>query len=163
MTMADRIAVMDKGRIMQVATPVEVYEAPSSRFVADFIGNVNMFEGRVESLGEGRVSIATNDGIAINADCTGNPAKGSTVWFAIRPEKIHVGRQKPDAGLNAAEGVVWDVGYLGDMTIFNVKLKDGKVVKTAQLNATRTSDEPLSYDDPVWISFAPDTGMVLTS
>jgi putrescine transport system ATP-binding protein len=163
MTMADRIAVMDKGRIMQVATPVEVYEAPSSRFVADFIGNVNMFEGRVESFGEGRVSIATNDGIAINADCTGNPAKGSTVWFAIRPEKIHVGRQKPDAGMNAAEGVVWDVGYLGDMTIFNVKLKDGKVVKTAQLNATRTSDEPLSYDDPVWISFAPDTGMVLTS
>lgn len=70
---------------------------------------------------------------------------------------------KPDAGMNAAEGVVWDVGYLGDMTIFNVKLKDGKVVKTAQLNATRTSDEPLSYDDPVWISFAPDSGMVLTS
>lgn len=77
MTMADRIAVMDKGHIMRVATPVEVYEAPSSRFVADFIGNVNMFEGRVESLGEGRVSIATNDGIAINSDCTGNPAKGS--------------------------------------------------------------------------------------
>lgn len=78
-------------------------------------------------------------------------------------EKIHVTRARPEAGLNAAQGVIWDVGYLGDMTIFNVKLTQGKVVKTAQLNATRTSEEPLSYDDPVWISFAPDSGIVLAA
>ena len=162
MTMADRIAVMDKGHIMQVATPAEVYEAPASRFVADFIGNVNMFEGTVSGGGDGQVSIAAKDGVDIVSQCTSKPEKGAQVWFAIRPEKIHITRDKPAKAANAAEGVVWDIGYLGDMTVFNVKLPAGKVVKTAMLNATRTSEEPLSYDDKVWISFAPESGVVLT-
>ena len=163
MTMADRIAVMDKGHIMQVATPAEVYEAPASRFVADFIGNVNMFEGTVTGAKPGEVTIATKDGVDVTSQCTGKPEKGAPVWFAIRPEKIHITRGKPTTGVNAAEGVVWDIGYLGDMTIFNVKLPGGKVVKTATMNATRTAEEPLSYDDKVWIAFAPESGIVLTS
>lgn len=162
MTMADRIAVMDKGHIMQVATPAEVYEAPASRFVADFIGNVNMFEGEVaESVGPA-VTLNAGETLRIVGQAVEPPQRGSRAWFAVRPEKIHVGRERPPEGMNAAEGVVWDIGYLGDMTVINVKLGDGKVIKTAMLNATRGSEEPLTYDDKVWISFAPESGMVLT-
>ncbi len=160
MTMADRIAVMDKGHIMQVATPAEVYEAPSSRFVADFIGNVNIFEGRFGTK-DGKALVETADGAPILADCNDPPAPGSTVWYAIRPEKIRVSAQRPERAANALEGIVWDIGYLGDMTHINVRLDSGKVVKTATLNASRTTEEPLTYDDRVWVHFPTDAGIVL--
>jgi putrescine transport system ATP-binding protein len=162
MTMADRIAIIDKGKIMQVATPADVYEAPNSRFVADFIGNVSTFEGKVASSANGRLDIAANDGFAIRDDSTETYEKGSSVWFAIRPEKLKLSKKKPaDTGVNAMEGEVYDIAYLGDMTVFHVKLAGGKVIKISQMNASRAAEEPLGWDDKVWVSFAPDAGIVL--
>ena len=161
MTMADRIAVMDHGKIKQVATPPEVYEAPSSRFVADFIGNVNMFEGTVSACGDGKAEIAGVDGFPLQVSCHTDLSRDSTVWFAVRPEKLKVSRHKPE-GPNAAEGEVWDIGYLGDMTIFNVRLDSGKVVKASVLNARREVEDPIGYDERIWVSFAPDAGILLT-
>ncbi|MFU0503877.1 ABC transporter ATP-binding protein [Pseudaminobacter sp. NGMCC 1.201702] len=162
MTMADRIAILDKGEVMQVATPAEVYEAPSSRFVASFVGNVNMFEGTVAELDAGRARIAGN-GMTIHADNVGNATAGSPVAFAIRPEKIKVTSRKPEDGkANVVEGEIYDIAYLGDMTVYHVRLPDGQVVKASSLNASRVADNPLSWNDRAWISFLPDAGVVLT-
>lgn len=161
--MADRIAIIDRGEVMQVATPAEVYEAPSSRFVAGFVGNVNMFEGTVASRDAEGARIDSNNGLVIKTENAGAASAGSSVAFAIRPEKIRVSSRKPaDADANAAEGEVYDIAYLGDMTVFHVRLADGQVVKASSLNASRVSDDPLSWNDRAWISFSPDAGVVLT-
>ncbi len=163
MTMADRIAILDKGEVMQVATPTEVYEAPSSRFVANFVGNVNMFEGKLASRDAGSAKISGGNGLTIRTENAGDAAAGSDVVFAIRPEKIKVSSKKPaDAEANAAEGEIYDIAYLGDMTVYHVRLADGHVVKASSLNAARISDDPLSWNDRAWISFRPDAGVVLT-
>jgi putrescine transport system ATP-binding protein len=162
MTMADRIAIMDRGRIIQVATPPEIYEAPASRFIADFVGSVNLFEGKVTARDNGVASI-DSAGFAIRADNADAAADGSTVWFAVRPEKIKVTSKRPDAsGLNAAEGEIWDIAYVGDMTLFHVRLDDGRIVRTSLVNSQRASQDPLTWNDRAWVSFAPDAGVVLT-
>jgi len=163
MTMADRIAILDKGEVMQVATPAEVYEAPSSRFVAGFVGNVNMFEGTVTDLSGGAASIRSAAGLDITAHNAGAASAGNPVAFAIRPEKIKVSSRKPAAAdVNVAEGEIYDIAYLGDMTVYHVKLADGQVVKASSLNASRVTEDPLSWNDRAWISFSPDAGVVLT-
>lgn len=163
MTMADRIAIMDKGQVMQVATPAEVYEAPSSRFVADFVGNVNMLEGTVAERSDNAATITGASGARIRVENAGEAIEGSTVAFAIRPEKIKVSSKPPANGAtNVMEGEIWDLAYLGDMTVYHVKLSDGQVVKASALNSARTMDDPLSWHDRAWISFAPDAGVVLT-
>ncbi|WP_421928900.1 ABC transporter ATP-binding protein [Neoaquamicrobium sediminum] len=163
MTMADRIAIMDKGQVMQVATPAEVYEAPSSRFVADFVGNVNMLEGTVAERSDNAATITGASGARIRVENAGEATEGSSVAFAIRPEKIRVSSKPPAEGAtNVMEGEIWDLAYLGDMTVYHVKLSDGQVVKASALNSARTMDDPLSWHDRAWISFAPDAGVVLT-
>jgi len=163
MTMADRIAVMDKGKVMQVATPAEIYEAPASRFIADFIGDVNMFEGKVTSGVNGSATIDSGNGLVIRTESGGDIGNANTVWFAVRPEKIKVSSKKPeDTSLNAAEGEVWDIAYLGDMTLYHVRLDDGRIVRTSLVNSQRTAEDPLSWNDRAWISFRPDAGVVLT-
>ena len=162
MTMADRIAIMDKGQVMQVATPPEIYEAPASRFVADFVGSVNLFEGKVAGSDAGRVKIATAGGFEISAEEPASPTTGETVWYAVRPEKIRISSKRPDAAVNAVEGEVWDIGYLGDMTVYNVKLADGQIVRSSQLNALRTTEDPLTWNDRAWLTFPADAGVVLT-
>lgn len=160
--MADRIAIMDKGKVMQVATPAEIYEAPSSRFVADFVGSVNMLEGTVTSRNGNSVVIKGNSGAQISVENAGDAAPGADVAFAIRPEKIRVTSKRPETAANAMEGEVWDIAYLGDMTVYHIKLGDGQVVKASALNSARVSEDPLTWSDRAWISFAPDAGVVLT-
>ncbi len=162
MTMADRIAVMAHGKVIQVATPPEIYEAPNSRFVADFIGDVNIFDGTVSSVDGGFVRIETESGLSIKVASPETPAVGAKAGFAVRPEKIRVGSSQPAcAPLNAAQGVIWDIGYLGDMTVFHVKLRDGRVVKASSLNAVRSVEDPIGYDQEVWIWFDENAGVVL--
>lgn len=162
MTMADRIAVMSHGKVIQVATPAEIYEAPNSRFVADFIGDVNILDGKVSASGNGRIELASNDGFTIRTAAAEAPAAGNAAGFAIRPEKLKVSRAAPaDASVNAAQGEIWDIGYLGDMTVFYVKLDSGKVVKASMLNAQREVENPISYDEKVWVSFGETAGVVL--
>ena len=162
MTMADRIAILDKGQVMQVATPAEIYEAPSSRFVANFVGNVNMFEGTVAARDAGSARITGASGAEIVVENAGDAAAGNSVVFAVRPEKIKVSSRRPDGAANAMEGEVYDLAYLGDMTVYHVRLSDGQVVKASALNSSRSSDDPLTWNDRAWISFRPDAGVVLT-
>jgi putrescine transport system ATP-binding protein len=162
MTMADRIAIMDKGEVMQVATPAEVYEAPTSRFVANFVGNVNMFEGKVAERMARNARITGATGAQILVENAGDAVAGADIVFAIRPEKIRVSSKKPGDDVNALEGQVYDIAYLGDMTVYHVRLDDGQVVRASAMNATRTADDPLTWDDRAWVSFRPDAGVVLT-
>ncbi|MBB3389127.1 putrescine transport system ATP-binding protein [Rhizobium sp. BK275] len=162
MTMADRIAVMSHGKVVQVATPAEIYEAPNSRFVADFIGDVNIFDGKVAAAENGAIEIAVESGFTIRIAGNESRAVGSTVGFAIRPEKIRVTRAAPaNASVNAAKGEIWDIAYLGDMTVFHIKLPSGKFVRASSLNAQRSVDDPFTYDQEVWVSFDEDAGVLL--
>jgi putrescine transport system ATP-binding protein len=163
MTMADRIAILNKGEVMQVATPAEVYEAPGSRFVAGFVGNVNMFEGRIAGRTAAGAEIAGPNGLTIATSDAGGAEAGTAVAFAIRPEKIKVSSRKPaDILANAMEGEIFDIAYLGDMTVYHVRLDHGQVVKASSLNASRITEDPLTWNDRAWISFPPDAGVVLT-
>ncbi len=162
MTMADRIAILDKGQVMQVATPAEIYEAPASRFVASFVGNVNMFEGTVAAREANKARIAGASGGEIFVENAGDAAAGNAVAFAVRPEKIKVSSKRPEGSANAMEGEVFDLAYLGDMTVYHVRLPDGQVVKASALNSSRLTDDPLTWNDRAWISFQPDAGVVLT-
>ena len=162
MTMADRIAIMDKGKVMQVATPPEIYEAPVSRFVADFVGSVNLLEGTVSERGEGSARIRGANGAEILVENAGEATAGANVAFAIRPEKIRVSARRPADMVNVMEGEIFDIAYLGDVTVYRVRLDDGRFVKASTMNSARLTDEPLTWHDRAWISFSPDAGVVLT-
>ncbi|WP_421853904.1 ABC transporter ATP-binding protein [Oricola sp.] len=161
MTMSDRIAVMDRGVIVQTGTPAEIYEAPNTRYVADFIGSINLLEGKVAGCGDGHVTLDGADGQIVGGLREAAPAQGATCWFAIRPEKMQVGRTRPEDAVNALEGEVWDIAYLGDMTIFNVRLDSGKVIQAAVLNRSRLVEDPIGYEERIWLSFPADAGIVL--
>ena len=167
MTVSDRIAVMDKGVIMQVATPAEIYEAPNSRYVADFIGDINIIEGTIAStdsaLGSpGQVRIES-DGIRLVAEQECPAVAGDKVAFAVRPEKVRISPDQPaDTSVNAVHGEVWDIGYLGDFSVFIVKLDDGRVMRAAQANVSRLVDRPITFGDMVWLTWPGDAGLVLT-
>ena len=164
MTVADRIAVMDKGKIIQVATPSEIYEQPNSRYVASFIGDVNMFEGKTVPTANGITRIECGAlGMAIESEGSHKPAAGEAAWFAVRPEKVRLTTEAPaDAGgVNAVPGEVWDIAYLGDMSIFHVKLANGQVMTATRANVSRIVDRPIGWDDKVWLSWDRNAGVVL--
>ncbi|MBD8652729.1 ABC transporter ATP-binding protein [Rhizobium sp. CFBP 13726] len=167
MTVSDRIAVMDKGIIMQVATPAEIYEAPNSRYVADFIGDINILEGTVtqtdSALGAPGLVRIDSDGLSVAAEQECQAVKGDHVAYAVRPEKVRISQEQPaDTSLNAAYGEVWDIGYLGDFSVFLVKMEDGRIVRAAQANVSRLVDRPITFGDMVWLSWSRDAGLVLT-
>ncbi len=165
MTLADRIAVMDHGKIIQIGTPAEIYEQPNSKYVADFIGNINLIEGKVQSAAGGAIrmeSTGTGATIAVEQQEAATTA-GSTAWFAIRPEKLSVSLDQPsDASVNAMSGEVIDIGYLGDISVYHVRLPTGTMVKATLTNRTRMVERPITWSDKVWLSWAPDSGIVLT-
>lgn len=160
MTMADRIAVMDQGHICQIGTPPEIYEAPSSRFVADFVGSVNIFEGKVAKKTGERVTLETPSGAVIEADNGGEAEPGSTAWYAVRPEKLVISAEPLD-GPNVFSGEVWEIAYIGDMTLFHLKLDDGSILRVSMVNRARSSPLQLTWHERAWASFAPDAGLVL--
>lgn len=162
MTMADRIAILDKGEVMQVATPAEIYEAPKTHFVANFVGNINMFEGTLTSRDGDGALIQGANGLAIRTENPGDAQPGAKVSYAVRPEKIKVSSRRPaEAAVNATEGEIFDIAYLGDMTVYHVKLGDGQIVTASALNSARVVEDPLTWSDRAWISFRPDSGVVL--
>jgi putrescine transport system ATP-binding protein len=161
MTVADRIGVMDQGRLVQVATPPEIYERPNSRWVADFIGDVNLIEGRLVEAGESASTIMSAHAGKLRAAATDARA-GDTVWVAVRPEKVRISHEAPAAAaVNCVAGQVWDIGYLGDLSIYKVRLDNGFVMKAAAANLTRLIERPFGWHERVWLSWAPDAGVVL--
>jgi putrescine transport system ATP-binding protein len=159
MVVADRIAVMRDGEIVQVGRPAEVYEAPADRYVAGFIGDVNLFEGRVTACEGPLLRLQAEDG---QFDAEGTAAVGDQVWLAVRPEKIAVHSEPPPDARNRLAGVIHDYGYLGDWTTYLVEIAPGRLIRAARANATRAVERPLGCGDRVWLTFAPSSAVVLT-
>jgi putrescine transport system ATP-binding protein len=163
MAMAHRIGVMDRGRLVQVATPAELYEQPNSRWVAEFVGDVNLIEGRVAATDGTGTRIESAAAGPLHSAQAVQAAPGSTVWVAIRPEKVRISHQPCDpAAGNRVAGQIWDIGYLGDLSIYKVRLDSGAVIKVSVANMTRSADRPFSWDDRVWLSWPADAAFVLT-
>lgn len=162
MTVADRIGVMDRGRLVQVATPPEIYEAPNSRWVADFIGEVNLIEGKVAEDNASASVIESASMGRLRATSLGEAKQGDAVWLALRPEKVRLWRERPAGAENCVAGQVSDIAYLGDLSIYKVRLDSGFVMKASAANMAYLIERPITWDDRVWLTFAPDAGVVLT-
>ena len=164
MTVADRIAVMDRGRLMQVGPPAEIYEQPDSRWVADFIGSVNLLEGRVGEAGD-TIEGTPFGRIRVGAKVAAEPH--ATVWVAVRPEKIRLARceagaeQRADTE-NSAVATVVDVGYLGDLSLFKLRTESGVPLQAAIANTGPLTARGIGWNEKVWLSFAPEATIVLT-
>ncbi|WP_064749399.1 ABC transporter ATP-binding protein [Lysobacter antibioticus] len=166
MTMSSRIAVMDAGRIVQVSTPAVLYEYPSTRFVAEFIGGINLLEGRV--LGHD----AAGGTLRIQCDAVGGELlarhpdplpEGTAVGIAVRPEKIDVHDTRPAGFDNAVVGKVRDIAYLGDVSIYHVQTESGAVLRVQETHVARSSEPHYDWDDTLWLSWDAASAVVLTS
>jgi putrescine transport system ATP-binding protein len=162
MTVAHRMAVMDRGRIVQVGTPAQIYEQPNSRYVASFVGDVNLVEGRLVATGAGGSLIDSAAGVKLATSQSVDAATGETVWVALRPEKLRVATTPPAASQNCVAGRVAEIAYLGNLSIYKVRLDNGFVIKAQLPNLTRVVERPIGIDDRVWLSWTPDAGVVLT-
>jgi putrescine transport system ATP-binding protein len=164
MTMAHRVAVMDAGRIRQVGTPDEIYEQPNSRFTAEFIGSVNLFEGRI---GEDEIDHVTilspqmDAPIYVGHGITGYD--GMSVSFAIRPEKVRIEKDEPAQRYNKVRGVIEEIAYFGSHSVYHVRLPGGAKVLCNFVNMKRWASENFTWNDVVWLSWSDNSGVVLTS
>ncbi|MGK7865951.1 ABC transporter ATP-binding protein [Falsiroseomonas sp. E2-1-a20] len=164
MTMATRLAVMDRGTLAQVGTPGEVYEFPNSRFTAEFLGTANILEGVVEGVDAEGVRIGSSE---LDFDILAEPAAskppGSRVFVALRPERMRIERAAPDAahGDNRLVGRVRDIGYYGDFFVYYVVLDGGKEIRVSQPNLRRRTERPVDWEDTVAITWDRQASMVL--
>lgn len=161
MTVADRIGVMNAGRLAQVGPPAEVYEQPNSRWVAGFIGDVNLIEGKVARTGAAgaEVEIAAGGHLLVSQPL--EAPVGGAVCIALRPEKVRLKRDEISKGDNGFPGRVADIGYLGGASIYQVRLDNGLAIKATVANRARTVEHPIAVGDRVWLGFPPDACMVL--
>lgn len=164
MTMAERIGIMDAGWIVQIGTPIDIYENPNSRMTAEFIGSVNMFEGEIIEEKAGYVIIQSHQvqqsiyiGHGIMA-----PLEDRKVWIAVRPEKTLVTREQPERNYNWSSGIVHDIAYLGAHSVYHIRLPSGMMVQSNMANVIRTADNP-TWGDEVYISWDDDSGVVLNN
>ena len=165
MSLATRIGVMNQGEIAMIGEPHDIYEFPNSRFVAGFIGSVNMVEGIVTEDEPDHVRIRSADlgadiYVGHGVDC----APDQILWWAVRPEKIALSREAPEPtnGANVVRGVVEEIGYLGDMTVYQVLLDTGKRMRVTQTNTLRGNPDSITWDERVFLSWDPTAGSVLT-
>jgi len=165
MTLATRIGVMNQGEIAMIGEPTDIYEYPNSKFVAGFIGSVNMVEGTVTEDEPDHVRIRSAElgcdvYVGHGVDC----APDQILWWAIRPEKMHVSRDKPEGqfGANVTTGIVEDIAYLGDMSLYQIVLDSGKRIRVSQTNSVRGNPDAITWDEKIYVSWAADAGSVLT-
>jgi putrescine transport system ATP-binding protein len=174
MTLSSRMGVMNHGQIVQVGTPTDIYEFPSTRFVADFIGSVNMFEGKLIEDEPDFVRIRCEDlGGIVYVNHGISSAPDATVWVAVRPEKINITRQAPvpaggahqpevRAGENVVRGTVKEIAYMGDMSIYLVKAESGKTIRVTIPNVARHAEDRITWDETVYLSWHAASPVVLT-
>jgi putrescine transport system ATP-binding protein len=161
MTMASRIAIMSEGRFLQVGAPGDIYETPATRFVADFIGNVNLMDGTLD--------VDDADHCVVGcADCTHYVGHGITgtegmdVTVALRPEKITLTAERPPGQHNQVQGVVKEMAYFGSFTVFHVRLASGALLKVSMANTQRHRDHDFTWGDTVWAHWTDSAQVVLT-
>ncbi len=166
---ADRMAVMDHGKLVQIGPPDVIYEAPANRHVAEFVGDINIFEGKIAAV-EGELVRAEVPHVGTVELDEEAPAltPGEPLVVGIRPEKIEIAHDEPGQGVNKVAGEIWDIGYLGDFTMIQVMLggqdeqgKGGQLVKVALANRTRRMARPFAWEDKVWLSWDVEAGVVL--
>ncbi|TVQ89560.1 MAG: polyamine ABC transporter ATP-binding protein [Chromatiaceae bacterium] len=162
MTMSSRIAVMEAGRILQIDTPTGIYEFPSNRFVAEFIGSVNLFEGRVMQRDGDLVTVETRLGRPIQMRCPLPLALGKPVTIAIRPEKIRLSAAYRDDAVNQIRGTVEDIAYLGDVSIYHVRISPDQVTRMTLANIQPQTEQELTWGQEVAMEWSPTSGVVLT-
>ena len=162
MTVASRVAVMDEGRLIQVSTPADLYEWPNSVYVADFIGDVNLIEGRATPSGGDQYQINWIDG---QPPLTGTSSTafsdGQACHLAIRPEKITISTDRPAGAVNLVQGKVLDIAYLGNLSTYHVELPSGTIIKAQTSNTRRISRRSFTWEDPVWLSWTATAGVML--
>ena len=165
MALATRIAVMERGQVLQVGTPSQIYEFPSTRFVADFVGTTNLFEGTVRACEPGLITVqCAETGCDLLVDDVGRCSVGQRVWVALRPEKIRLSKQPADAArVNQLRGTVWELGYLGNRSTYRIKTTTGKVVTVFSQNEQRTSEWSIDWSDEVFVSWGADAAVLLHS
>jgi putrescine transport system ATP-binding protein len=164
MTMATRIAIMDSGRILQIGTPDEIYEQPNTRFVAQFIGSVNLFEGAICEDEKDYATIASpalEHPIRIGHGLTG--FEGQQVAFSLRPEKVSVTKDEPEGASNKARGRIEDIAYFGSHSVYHVQLPSGMRVMANYVNTQRWASERFTWNDEVWLAWGENAGVVLAS
>jgi len=163
MALATRIAVMDRGKVVQVGTPSEIYEFPQSRFVADFVGTTNLFEGTVASCEPGLITVSCSEtGCNLVVDDVGRFTPGQKVWVALRPEKIRLSKH-PNAQerVNQLKGMVWELGYLGNRSTYQIKTSTGKFVTVFAQNERRTAEWSIDWSDEVYLTWTADAAVLL--
>ena len=163
MTLSTRIGVMDKGRIIQVGEPRDIYEYPQSRFVADFVGSVNLFEGVISTDSEKATGVRSPEAeselrVGHSISCVIN----QKVAFAVRPEKIKISRTKPKQKHNVCAGNVHDIAYLGGQSVYLIKLASGKMLRVTTPNTDRRQDA-VTWEEDVYVSWGDSAGVVLVS
>jgi putrescine transport system ATP-binding protein len=165
MALATRIAVMDRGKVVQVGTPAEIYEFPRSRFVADFVGTTNLFEGTVSGCEAGCTRVACQEtGCELLVDDIGRFVVGQRVWVALRPEKIRLSKQPAaDGGCNQLRGTVHQLGYLGNRCTYQIKTAGGKLVTVFAQNERRSAEWSIDWCDEVYIVWRPDAAVLLST
>jgi putrescine transport system ATP-binding protein len=163
MILSSRIAVMNNGRFEQVGTPKQVYEYPVNRFVADFIGTINLFEGTVEEAGSERIRVRCDSaGATLTALATDGLPEDGRVCLAVRPEKNYISQERPDDQDDTSlPGVVEDLGYIGNRTLYRIRLDNGKIVQVSAQNRRRSAERFLEWDDMVFISWRTQCVVVL--
>ena len=164
MTLSSRIGVMTAGEIVQIGTPREIYEYPQNRFVADFIGSVNIFEGRITADGEDHVIVASPDaGLDIYVPHGISGVIGQKVAVAVRPEKVQISKSDLGDLRNKISGTIDEIAYMGNSSVYQVRLDSGKRVRVSQSNLTRTEESTLAGNDRVNLGWADGAGIVVTS
>jgi putrescine transport system ATP-binding protein len=158
MTLANRIGVMNHGRLVQVGTPREIYDGPATRFVADFVGSVNLFDGRLLERANGAWCVQCPELPAtVRAEHTASPlaelTAGAPLWVALRPERIRISLASPGANDNWARGVIHEVAYRGDASVFLVRLESGREIRVARPNSDRRAEDQLVREAQVYLSW----------
>ncbi|MDB2564168.1 ABC transporter ATP-binding protein [Amylibacter sp.] len=165
MTLSSRMAVMDMGKFKQIGTPTEIYEFPESRFVADFIGSANIFEGKVISSKGGKLTVSTDVG-EVFASNGRSITEGEKIWLGLRPEKIYLSKAKPkNIGPNQIKGIVEEIGYLGETSIYKIRLENGQIIDVSAPNQSRPMSRvrEITWEDMVYLNWEPESVMLLTS
>lgn len=162
MTLAARIGVMRAGQILQVGTPTDIYEFPNSRYVADFIGSVNLTDGRLVEDAPDHVRIECPQyGATVYVDHGVSAPPDAQVSVAIRPEKLQLSRERPAQADNVLRGVITGIAYLGDMTRYLVRLPTGFLLRVTAPNVFR-HEERLAHDETVWVHWHPSAAVVVS-
>jgi putrescine transport system ATP-binding protein len=162
MTMANRIAIMSKGQILQMGNPREVYETPNCRFVADFIGDVNLLEGELTLDESGRCEVTTEHAVVhVGHGITGT--LGMLVAVAIRPEKMQISLQAPAQRHNLIQGKVHEIAYSGSYSTYEVLVAGKTKLKVTQANISRHDPGHISWGDTVYCWWDETAPVVLTS